>query len=119
MESMRLALVAVLTGCSFQAKPAATGTPDGSPMTHDAKGIDAAIDSPPDAFDDKGCGSGAFYDCLTAVPTGQQMLPDPTNTSTCTGTGFQTAMMGTTPVCVFAGRYQDERPGAVDVGVVG
>ena len=71
MGSMRLALVA-LAGCSFQAKPAATGTPDGSPM-HDARVIDAAIDSPPDAFDDRCFGSGGFYVCLTAVPTGSRM----------------------------------------------
>jgi len=103
MEAMRLALVALLAGCSFQAKSAATGSPDG-PTTHDGpKIIDAAIDSPPDAFDDKCFGGGPFYVCLTGVPSGQQMLPDPTNTSNCTGTGFQTAMMGTTPVCVFAG----------------
>ena len=104
---MRWALVAVLAGCSFQAKPGNNGGgPDGS-ATRDARVIDAAIDAPPDAFDDKCFGGGAFYVCLSAVPTGSQSLPGAVDTSSCNDTGFQVAMMGTTPVCVFAGASVD------------
>lgn len=104
---MRVAILAILAGCSFQARPAGTsGSPDG-PALHDAPALDAAIDAPPDAFNPRCFGGGAFAVCLAMTPTGAQSLPGDVDTSQCTGTGFEIAMMGTTSVCVFAGDTVD------------
>jgi hypothetical protein len=84
--------------CNFRTNPQSGDAP---PVMGDVR-HDAAIDSPPDAFDPKCFGSGAFYFCLQSLPTGNLTLPDTIDTSDCGSSGGTEGMVGATSVCVFA-----------------
>jgi hypothetical protein len=98
---MRSVWVLLLVGaCNFRTNP--QGVIGDGPPKHDAPIIDSSIDSPPDAFDPKCFGSGAFYLCLQSVPSGNMTLPSSIDTSQCTSSNGTEAMLGTTRVCVYA-----------------
>ncbi|MDQ3336430.1 MAG: hypothetical protein M4D80_14780 [Myxococcota bacterium] len=65
--------------------------------------IDAAPDAPPDAFDPKCYGSGAFYLCLATMPMGNTTLDGQTILTTpCNNNTEFVAMLGGVQVCVIA-----------------
>jgi len=101
----RIVLVTALAGCSFVPVAATPGGGDGSAM-HDARMIDNAIDVPPDVPDPNCFAGGAFYVCLTTMPSGSQSVGD-VDTTACNVQGAQIAMIGQTSVCVVAGSTLD------------
>jgi hypothetical protein len=84
-------LLLLVSACSFSAKV--------QDVADDT--VDAAIDSPPDAFDERCFGHAAYYFCLAALPTGSTDVGNGSiNTTDCTrGT---VVSIGTTPACVIA-----------------
>ena len=97
---MRWLWLVLLSACGFTKSARNTG----DDVPNEAGIIDAEIDAPPDAFDDKCFGSGTFYVCLAAPPTGNRALGSGTfDTTACTGTGREKAMIGTQQVCVVSG----------------
>jgi hypothetical protein len=92
----RASVLIVLAACSFHTNNS-TVTSD-APRPHDAR----TIDSPPDVYDPGCFGSGAFYVCLSGVPSGTITLPSTLDTTQCMPAGGQTAMVGATPVCAIA-----------------
>ena len=88
----------LLASCKFSANVSG----DGGGV--DGKEIDAAIDAPPDAFDDKCFGAGTFYFCLSAVPSGTESLDNNAtfDTTACNTVNAQPIMIGATQVCALA-----------------
>lgn len=93
---MRCCWLVVLAACKFSAgtgSGAGDGSVDVMPL------VDAA---PPDTMDPNCFGSGAFYICVQAVPTGSVRLMGAYSTTACVAPGAP-AMIGNTPVCAIVG----------------
>ncbi|MBA3818751.1 MAG: hypothetical protein H0X17_07650, partial [Deltaproteobacteria bacterium] len=93
---MRWWWLVLLAGCKFAATP-------GVPSDGDSDGI-LPVDAPPDAFDDKCFGGGAFYLCFAAAPSGAFNTTGNTTIGTtgCDNNTEQKLMLGGQPVCVIA-----------------
>jgi hypothetical protein len=107
--------ILLLAACKFSTSltPGDGDNTGGEPL------IDAPPDSPPDAFDEKCFGSGAFYLCLSAVPTGSVSLDGQTILTTpCNNNTELVSMLGGVPVCVIAAN-QISLAGGQTAGIVG
>lgn len=95
---MRWPGLILLAACKFSTNVSGDGGVD-------AEEIDAAIDAPPDVFDNKCFGSGMMYVCLDTMPTAAEDLDnnDTFNTDTCGIVNSVKRMtLGGQQVCVIA-----------------
>lgn len=103
MALVRVLVLVLAAGCSFQHGTLAPGDGGGSDGP-----IDADIDAEPDAFDPNCFGKSPFTVCLQSVPTADRTLPMAINTAStgpdnCTASGGAIGMVSGVEACVIAG----------------